>query len=93
MEFPQRDPFQTMCLLEKVMSETLLPLLYLFPKDIIDDVICLINSYTMFTLDYGDIEELKFLDPFVSYNKIVYTIIGLLFQRSFIFCCHEDIIF
>ena len=48
-------------LLEKVISDTLLLLLYFLPifsDDIIYDVIFMINSDSMFTLDGVDIEEL-----------------------------------
>ena len=50
-----------MCLLEKVISKTLLHI-FSFPPilldDVLDDIICLINTDAMFTLDDSGIGEI-----------------------------------
>ena len=50
-----------MCLLEKVNYETLLHLFLCPPillDNVIDDMICLINTDYMLTLDYVNVEEI-----------------------------------
>ena len=45
----------------KVISETLLHLLYFSPiflDNVIDYTICMINTYDMFNLDNGNVEEI-----------------------------------
>ena len=67
-----------MCLYKKVVSETL-PLIFpydpIFLNDILDDMIGLINCFTMFTLDDGYIEEISF---FTSFKPIIKECIKLL---------------
>ena len=51
-----------MCLLEKVTSETPPHIFICYPiflDDIIDDMICMVNTDTMFVLGYVDIKELN----------------------------------
>ena len=63
-----------MSLLETEISEILLLLFYFSPillYDVIDDMICMVNTDAIFTSDYVDIEVLSIFSSWKVYSKRV----------------------
>ena len=52
----------------------------IFLNNVIDDMICLVNTDSILTLDYGNVENIHFLGPIGSYTQIEFQIPALIFQ-------------